>query len=158
MSNIFIHEVGPRDGLQAEKITVPLEEKIRWVEELLASGIDIIQLGSFVNPEKVPQMADTDEIFRHFVEKKAANVILSGLVLNERGLERGFDCGVEMFCMGVSASETHSLKNTGMTTNEAIQRILPMAKRAMAAGKKVQVSVQSAFGCGFEGPIESEKY
>lgn len=157
MSNIFIHEVGPRDGLQAEKLTVPLEEKIRWIEELFASGLDILQLGSFVNPEKVPQMADTDELFRRFAGRKPANVTLSGLVLNEKGLERGLDCGVEMFCMGVSASETHSLKNTGMTTSEALRRILPMANRAMEARKIVQASVQSAFGCGFEGPIEQDK-
>ncbi len=157
MQNIFIHEVGPRDGLQAEKISVPLQEKIRWVEGLLTAGIDIIQLGSFVNPEKVPQMADTDALFRHFAGTKPANVILSGLVLNEKGLERGLACGVEMFCMGVSASETHSRKNTGMTTAEALGRIVPMAKQALAAGKRIQVSVQSAFGCGFEGPIDPEK-
>jgi len=157
VSDIFIHEVGPRDGLQAEKVTVPLEEKIRWIEELFMSGIDVIQLGSFVNPGKVPQMADTDELFRHFAGKKPAGVMLSGLVLNEKGLERGLDCGVEMFCMGVSASETHSLKNTGMTTAEALRRIIPMAADAMAAGKKIQASVQSAFGCGFEGPIDSER-
>jgi len=156
MHNIFIHEVGPRDGLQAEKVTVPLEEKIRWVEALFASGIDIIQLGSFVNPEKVPQMADTDALFEHFIGNKPASVILSGLVLNEKGLERGLACGVEMFCMGVSASETHSKKNTGMTTTGALERIIPMAKQALAAGKKVQASVQSAFGCGFEGPIKQE--
>jgi hydroxymethylglutaryl-CoA lyase len=157
VSNIFIHEVGLRDGLQAEKVTVPLQEKIRWVEELFTSGLDILQLGSFVNPQKVPQMADTDELFRHFAGRKPDSILLSALVLNEKGLERGLDCGVEMFCMGVSASETHSLKNTGMTTTEALRRIVPMATRAMAARKKVQASVQSAFGCGFEGPIESEK-
>ncbi len=157
MQNIFIHEVGPRDGLQAEKITVPLEEKIRWVEGLLAAGVDIIQLGSFVNPEKVPQMADTDALFRRFAVTPSSRAILSGLVLNEKGLERGLACGVEMFCMGVSASETHSLKNTGMTTTEALRRIISMAKQALAAGKKVQASVQSAFGCGFEGPVEPEK-
>ena len=157
MHHIFIHEVGPRDGLQAEKVTVPLEEKIRWVEGLFAAGVDIVQLGSFVNPEKVPQMADTDALFRHFAGNKPANLTLSGLVLNEKGLERGLACGVEMFCMGVSASETHSQKNTGMTTSEALGRIIPMAKQAMAAGKKVQASVQSAFGCGFEGPISEEK-
>ncbi len=153
MDKLYIHEVGPRDGLQAEKTTVPLEEKIRWIEGLFASGVDIIQLGSFVNPEKVPQMADTDALFRHFAGQKPAHVTLSGLVLNEKGLERGLACGVEMFCMGVSASETHSRKNTGMTPAEAQARILPMAKQALAAGKKVQASVQSAFGCGFEGPI-----
>jgi hydroxymethylglutaryl-CoA lyase len=155
--NILIHEVGPRDGLQVERVTVPLQEKIRWIEELFTSGVDTIQLGSFVNPEKVPQMADTDALFRYFAGKKSDRVILSGLVLNEKGLERGLDCGVEMFCMGVSASETHSKKNTGMTTGEALGRIVPMAVRAMAEGKRVQASVQSAFGCGFEGPIAAEK-
>jgi len=159
MEKIYIHEVGPRDGLQVEKTTVPLEEKIRWIEILFTSGIDIIQLGSFVHPEKVPQMADTDELFRYFskAENKPEKVTLSGLVLNEKGLERGLACGVEMFCMGVSASETHSKKNTGMTPKEAQVRILSMAKEAQAAGKKVQASVQSAFGCGFEGPIAKEK-
>jgi hydroxymethylglutaryl-CoA lyase len=62
-----------------------------------------------------------------------------------------------MFCLGVSASETHSLKNTGMTTSEALRRIVSMARQALAAGKAVQASVQSAFGCGFEGPIEQER-
>jgi hydroxymethylglutaryl-CoA lyase len=159
MDKIYIHEVGPRDGLQVEKAAVPMEEKVRWIEGLFTSGIDIIQLGSFVNPEKVPQMADTDALFKHFSGsgKKPKNVTLSGLVLNEKGLERGLTCGVEIFCMGVSASETHSQKNTGMTSAEAQARIIPMAKQALAVGKKVQASVQSAFGCGFEGPIAKEK-
>lgn len=157
MQSIFIHEVGPRDGLQVEKAIVPLEEKVRWIEQLFLSGVDFIQVGSFVHPEKVPQMADTDALFRHFSGNKPANVILSGLVLNEKGLERGLACGVEMFCMGVSASETHSQKNTGMTTDEALKRIIPIAKSALAEGKKVQVSVQSAFGCGFEGPIDQTR-
>lgn len=157
MEKIIIHEVGPRDGLQAEKTAVPLEEKIRWIDGLCAAGIDIIQLGSFVNPQKVPQMADTDALFLHYAGNKPAGVTFSGLVLNEKGLERGLACGVEMFCMGVSASETHSLKNTGMNPAEALGRIIPMAKQAMAAGKSVQVSVQSAFGCGFEGAIEQGK-
>jgi hydroxymethylglutaryl-CoA lyase len=157
MDRIIIHEVGPRDGLQVEQGSVPLEEKIGWVEGVCAAGIDIVQLGSFVNPEKVPQMADTDLLFKHFSEHKPASVILSGLVLNEKGMERGMACGVELFCMGVSASETHSRKNTGMTPFEALSRIVPMAKKAMQSGKKVQASVQSAFGCGFEGPIAREK-
>jgi hydroxymethylglutaryl-CoA lyase len=156
MADVRIHEVGPRDGLQAEKAAVPFEEKIRWIEGLLNTGIDIIQLGSFVNPEKVPQMADTDALFRHFAQVGRV-VVLSGLVLNEKGLERGLSCGVELFCMGVSASETHSQKNSSMTPNEALGRIIPMAKKALAEGKRVQASVQSAFGCGFEGPIAGEK-
>jgi hydroxymethylglutaryl-CoA lyase len=160
MKDLIIHEVGPRDGLQVEKQPVPFETKVAWVEGLLGSGVDIIQLGSFVNPEKVPQMADSDRLFQHFSAagaKKPAGVTLSGLVLNEKGLDRGMACGVDMFCMGVSASETHSRKNTGMSPAEALARIVPMATQALGAGKKVQVSVQSAFGCGFDGPIESDK-
>jgi hydroxymethylglutaryl-CoA lyase len=154
---LFIHEVGLRDGLQAEKRIVQLEEKICWIEALFAAGVDVIQLGSFVHPDRVPQMADTDALFRHFIPRKPAGVTLAGLVLNQKGLERGLACGVEMFCMGVSASQTHSQKNTGMRTEEALERIMAMARQAMAADKMVQASVQSAFGCGFEGPIAQEK-
>lgn len=157
MARIVIHEVGPRDGLQMEKQVVPLEKKEEWIRGLMAAGVDIIQVGSFVHPEKVPQMADTDELFRHLVAAKGAETVLSGLVLNEKGLERGLKCGVEMFCMGASASETHSQKNTGMGTEEATRRIIGAAKEAVAAGKKVQVSVQSAFGCGFEGKIPEDR-
>lgn len=159
MQTIVIHEVGPRDGLQAEKVTVPIEEKKCWIEGLLPSGIDILQLGSFVNPEKVPQMADTDALFEYFssTRSKSERVTLSGLVLNEKGLERGLACGVEMFCMGVSASETHSQKNTGMSIAEALSRIIPMAKMALSTGKRVQVSVQSAFGCGYEGQVPADQ-
>lgn len=159
MKKIIIHEVGIRDGLQAEKEVVPTEQKINWIKELAETGVDIIQAGSFVNPKKMPQMADTDELFKYFSmpENKLHNVILSGLVLNEKGLERGMVCGVELFCMGVSASETHSQKNTGMTIIQATDRIIAMAKSAMASDKNVQVSVQSAFGCGYEGKISEEK-
>lgn len=157
--DIFIHEVGLRDGIQSEKVLVPFERKVQWAEKLMDTGVDIIQLGSFVNPEKVPQMADTNRLFSHFnsTGKKPNNVILSGLVLNEKGFERGMACGVEMFCMGVSASETHSLKNTGMSVDEALNRIIRIAKMGIESGKRVQVSVQSAFGCGYEGPVDEER-
>jgi len=156
---VLVHEVGLRDGLQMEKQVVPTERKIAWAEALLASGIDVLQLGSFVHPEKVPQMADTDRLFAHFSApgRKPATVVLSGLVLNEKGLDRGLACGVDMFCMGVSASETHSRKNTGMGMEDANRRIVAMAKSALGAGKRVQVSVQSAFGCGYEGKVPRER-
>jgi hydroxymethylglutaryl-CoA lyase len=140
-----------------ERQVVPLETKEAWIRSLMGSGLDIIQVGSFVHPDKVPQMADTDELFRRLTAGKTARVTLSGLVLNEKGLDRGLACGVEMFCLGASASETHSMKNSGMGTEEATRRIIGAAKQAVAAGKKVQVSVQSAFGCGFEGPIAEER-
>jgi hydroxymethylglutaryl-CoA lyase len=153
---IKIHEVGLRDGLQNESKIVPTELKLKWAEFLSNSGIDILQLGSFVHPDKMPQMADTDLLFEKFnsIPHKA---VLSGLVLNEKGMERGLKCGVEMFCMGVSASDTHSKKNTGMTTDEALKRIIAMAKEMIQNGNRVQVSIQSAFGCGFEGKISGDK-
>ena len=157
MTRIVLHEVGPRDGLQMEKQVVPIEMKEAWIRGSMAAGLDIVQVGSFVHPEKVPQMADTDELFRRLAAGRTARTILSGLVLNEKGLERGLACGVEMFCMGASASETHSQRNTGMGTEEATKRIVAAAAQAVSAGAKVQLSVQSAFGCGFEGPVPEER-
>jgi hydroxymethylglutaryl-CoA lyase len=158
-NQIIIHEVGMRDGLQMEKQTVPLEKKLEWIDGTMHAGVDIIQVGSFVHPTKVPQMADTDRLFAELMKpgRKPENVILSGLVLNEKGLERGLTCGVEMFCMGVSASETHSQKNTGMSIAEATDRIIVIARTAKEAGRRVQVSVQSAFGCGYEGNVPQER-
>ncbi len=153
MSEPLIHEVGMRDGLQAEQAIVPTDRKIAWIEKLMASGVDVVQAGSFVNPAVLPQMADTDAVFRHLAARRPLAARLSALVLNEKGLERGLAAGVDYFCMGVSASETHSRKNTGMSTAEATGRILAMAHRAVQAGATVQLSVQSAFGCGYEGAI-----
>src|SRR5512140_2343983 len=155
---LVLHEVGPRDGLQVEVRTVPTDTKLAWIEGLLAAGVDVVQVGSFVHPEKVPQMADTDELFRRLAARPApARGLLSGLVLNEKGLDRALACGVPLVCLGVSASDTHSRKNTGMDTAEATCRIVATAKKAVAAGRAVQVSVQSAFGCGFEGPVPEER-
>ncbi len=152
---IVVHEVGPRDGLQMERQVVPTAQKLRWIRDLIAAGLDVVQVGSFVHPEKVPQMADTDRVFAEL--GKPEGVVLSALVLNERGLERAAAAGVGMLCMGVSASETHSRRNTGMGIAEATERIVAMARRAQDAGTKVQVSVQSAFGCGYEGAVPEER-
>jgi hydroxymethylglutaryl-CoA lyase len=159
MAALIVHEVGLRDGLQAEAAVVPTEQKLAWFGQLAASGVDLIQVGSFVHPAKVPQMADTDQLFTTLNEPDARppHVVLSGLVLNEKGIDRGLACGVDYFCMGVSASDTHSRQNTGMGTAEAADRIIAMARHAVEYGKGVQVSVQSAFGCGFEGAIPEDR-
>jgi hydroxymethylglutaryl-CoA lyase len=157
MKHIVVHEVGPRDGLQMERQVVPTDIKENWIRRTMESGVDIVQVGSFVHPVKVPQMADTDELIRRLVKDKQSSVILAGLALNERGMERGLECGVEMFALGASASETHSMKNTGMASMDAAHRIVTAGQKAMTAGKKVQVSVQSAFGCGFEGPVSEDR-
>ena len=158
MRPLLIHEVGLRDGLQAEAQVVPTDLKLGWLERLLDAGLDILQAGSFVHPAKVPQMADTDELFRRLRGRpRRGGTLLSALVLNEKGLERALACGVELVCLGASASETHSRKNTGMGSEEATRRILATALEARKAGMRVQVSVQSAFGCGFEGPVSEAR-
>lgn len=157
MPKLVLHEVGPRDGLQVEKQTVPTATKLAWIERSLAAGVDVVQAGSFVHPEKVPQMADADELFRRLAARRTGAGVLSGLVLNEKGLDRALACGVSLVCMGISASDTHSRKNTGMGSADATRRIVATAKRAVEAGRAVQVSVQSAFGCGYEGPVPEER-
>jgi len=155
---ILIHEVGLRDGLQMEHSVVPTETKLQWLQRMIGCGLPIIQVGSFVHPKLVPQMADTDALFRQAQSLRTGSApVFSGLVLNEKGLDRGLEVGVELFCMGVSASETHSMKNTRMSVEQATGEIIGMAGRAVQSGARVQVSVQSAFGCGYEGPIPEEK-
>ncbi|MBD3333845.1 hydroxymethylglutaryl-CoA lyase [candidate division GN15 bacterium] len=156
MADIIIHEVGPRDGLQAEKQSVPTAKKLEWIRALDGAGVDIVQIGSFVHKEKVAQMADTDELFG-ILAKEEHKAVYSGLALNEKGVERGLACGVQMFCLGVSASDTHSYKNTRMSAEDALRRVVAIAKEVLASGARVQVSVQSAFGCGFEGRVPEER-
>ncbi len=156
MSAILIHEVGPRDGLQAEAGVVPSLVKLDWIRRVADSGVDIVQVGSFVRGDKVPQMADTDDLFRTLAGE-SHRALLSALVLNDKGLERALAVGVPLICLGVSASETHSRKNTGMGTDDAQRRIIALALEARQAGRRVQVSVQSAFGCGFEGAIAEDR-
>lgn len=161
MKKLVIHDVGLRDGLQVEKTIVPTETKLLWLKKLIDANIKFIQVGSFVNPQVLPQMSDTDKIFELINNQDIDfhvpdDVILSALILNEKGLERAIKSKVKKILMGVSASETHSQKNTRMSTSEATKRIINIAKEAISAGYEVQVSVQSAFGCGYEGKVPKE--
>ncbi len=157
LDGVTLHEVGPRDGLQFEKQVVPTAQKLEWIRSLVAAGVDIVQVGSFVRADKVPQMADSEELFQALLAGKQGGPVLSALVLNPRGLERALRAGAQMICMGVSASDTHSRKNTGKGTIAAQQDVIVMALEAAFAGVIVQVSVQSAFGCGFEGRVPEDR-
>jgi len=108
-----------------------------------------------VSPKAVPQMADAEEVVKGFARNP--QVRYTALWLNEKGLERALAAGADLVCAGVSASETHSVKNTGMGVAEATGRIIGIAQRAQAEGKRVQLSVQSAFGCGYEGRVPPER-
>ena len=158
VSGVFFQEVGLRDGIQGEDKLVPTAVKAGWAERLLASGLDLVQLGSFVRADLVPQMADSEELISGLLRKDPALAgRLSALALNEKGLERGLKCGVKIFSLGSSASETHSLKNTGMGREEAALRGAAMAREAAKAGAAVHALVHSSFGCGYEGRVDPDK-
>lgn len=159
-TNIILHDVGLRDGLQSISKIVDTGTKIKWLQKLIDANVQYIQVGSFVNPKVLPQMADTDEIFmliNNGEVRRNPDTILTALILNEKGMERAINSKVDKILMGVSASETHSQKNTKRSVDEATNRIIEIAKQCRAEGFDIQVSVQSAFGCGFEGKIEPQK-
>lgn len=154
-TRITIEEEVLRDGLQNEKRLFSTKEKLSLVQSLIESGIKRIQIGSFVHPKWVPQMANTDEVFHKL--PKDNGITYTALILNRKGLERAIACGVRHLSMSVSASETHSRKNTNCSTEEAWSRIESLILEAKDHGIAVRAGVMTAFGCAYEGAIPPEK-
>jgi len=150
-AKVVLHEVVLRDGIQNEKKLVSTEEKIRLIDRLTASGLRRIEVSSFVNPGLVPQMADAEELWRRIDRRK--DVRYSALVLSERGLARAVACGVPHVGVFVSASETHSRKNSNKTIAGALREALALIRKAHASGIKVRAGVMNAFGCAYEGKV-----
>lgn len=153
MPREFVHlqEVGPRDGLQNEQIPLTPEIRASLVNRLVACGISRIQIGSFVNPRRVPQMLGTNLVW-HLI-KKTPSVRFSVLVLNEKGLEAALKERIPHIEVYVSASETHSIKNTGFTVDEALLKAVKIIDTAIEAGLTVTAGVMCAFGCFYEGRV-----
>jgi len=154
-AEILFEDETLRDGLQMESRLFNLEEKIGIFNLLVEAGIKRIQVGSFVHPKVVPQMADTDELVRILLTRPG--VLLTGLILNERGLERALACGLTHVSMSVSASDTHSRKNANRSAEEALTSMTSLISKARQAGLSVRAGVQCAFGCVYEGRIPEEK-
>jgi hydroxymethylglutaryl-CoA lyase len=150
-SEVLIEDEALRDGLQNEKRIFSLEEKVALIEALVAAGVRRIQVGSFVHPKRVPQMADTDALIAAL--EPVEGVTYSALVLNSAGLDRALAAGVKHLSISVSASETHSRKNANKSVGEALADIAPTIERALKEGVAVRAGIQSALGCGFEGAI-----
>lgn len=140
-----------RDGLQIESRLFSLEEKIDLFHLLKNAGLGRIQVGSFVHPGMVPQMADTDVLIRTLGTQ---GIVVSALLLNGRGLERALACGVAHVSMSVSISDTHSRKNTRRSAREGLEGMVELIREATAAGLHVRAGLQSAFGCVYEGEIQ----
>lgn len=148
-------EVGPRDGFQFERRSIPIDLKVAVIRALAAAGLETIQVVSFVHPERVPQMADAETLLAAL--PSLPGVRYNGLVLNERGLDRALTTRLASVEISVSASDTHSRRNTGMPRREAFTRCERMLRRAKEAGLHVRASVQCALGCVYEGPIPPER-
>nr|WP_321981540.1 hydroxymethylglutaryl-CoA lyase [uncultured Cohaesibacter sp.] len=152
---VLIEDEFLRDGLQNEKRAFSVEEKLGFVAQLEEAGVQRIQIGSFVHPKWVPQMANTDELFTRL--KPREGVTYTALVLNGAGLDRALAVGVRHLSISVSASETHSQKNTNRSVDEGRAKIKPVIEKALGEGVSVRAGIQSALGCGFEGHIDPDR-
>lgn len=153
-TTVRIMEVGPRDGLQIEQRIVPTLEKIRMVELLADAGVPEIEVGSFVNPRAVPQMADTGEVFAGI--RKKGGVTYRGLWLNAKGLDRAIENGrVDIDGkLTLTASETFIRRNTNRTIDDTLAEMPEWIARYRTAGlEATSLGLMAAFGCNFEGYI-----
>lgn len=151
---VELKEVGPRDGLQNEKIWIPTEEKVEWINMLSYSGVREIEYSSFVNPQWIPSLKDAREVGRMIYRNP--DVIYSALVPNEIGLEAALETGVDRVSVFMSASETHNKRNINKTIDETYSILANVIKDAKQAGKKVTGYVSTVFECPFEGKVERE--
>ena len=151
-SAIHLVEVAPRDGLQNEARTVPTDAKIRFVDALSSTGLEEIEVSSFVSPKWVPQLADAAEVFAGIT--RAPGVIYSALVPNRRGLDGAIAARADKVAVFTAASETFSLRNTNATIAESLDRFRPVLRDAPMP---VRGYVSTAFHCPFEGPISPDQ-
>src|SRR5450830_1224956 len=145
--DVLISEVGPRDGLQSVKATMPTADKLRWIDALVAAGLREIEVCSFVPAKLLPQMADATEVVRHALTHKGVTVM--ALVPNLRGAESALKAGVHKLTIPVSVSAAHSMANVRKTREEMIAevRAIVRLRDEMAPGVKVEAGLSTAFGC-----------
>ena len=154
-STARVFEVGPRDGLQNESIILPVASKLALIERLTASGLRDIEIGSFVHPRWVPQMAATDEVAAAVAGRE--DVRYWALVPNLKGLERAIDCGIRHVAVFMSSSETHNQRNVNRSIAESLEGLRQVIAEATADGLEVRAYISTVFGCPFEGPVDFER-
>ena len=152
---VEIVDVSPRDGLQSQPVLVSTEDKLALINRLIGAGVRRMEVASFVNPKRVPQMADAEQVVSGLPQRDDVRFI--GLVLNPRGFERAAACGIgEINCV-VAASDAFNQRNQGATTEETMAVIEALTKQAQAAGMDMGVTISAAFGCPFEGEVPKER-
>lgn len=154
---VVICEVGPRDGLQSEDKVLSVDEKVELIDKLSDAGYKVIEVGSFVSPKAVPQMASTDEVFKKIQKKEG--VEYRAFIANLKGVERAIECGCKKVKLNVSASNKHNLANLNMTPAESVSKFKESVDLALSNGLEISGSISMPFGSPWEHtiPIEDVK-
>jgi hydroxymethylglutaryl-CoA lyase len=151
---VRIVEVGPRDGLQNEKMPVSVEGRVAFIEALLAAGLHTVEVGAFVSPKAIPQMVGSDEVLRRVSQHAAGEFHV--LVPNEKGYETAHTAGAKVIAVFGSASEGFSRANINCSVAESIERFKPVIGRAKADGVKVRGYISCVLGCPYDGEIKPQ--
>ena len=153
--SVRLVEVGPRDGLQNEKQPISVADKVRLVDDLTAAGLSYIEVGSFVSPKWVPQMAGSAEVFAGI--QRQPGVTYAALTPNLKGLEAALEVKVEEVAVFAAASEAFSQKNINCSISESLQRFVPVMEAAQQHGIRVRGYVSCVLGCPYEGEVAPEQ-
>ncbi len=153
--SVRLVEVGPRDGLQNEKQPISVADKVRLVDDLSAAGLSYIEVGSFVSPKWVPQMAGSAEVFAGI--KRKPGITYAALAPNLKGFEAALEAKVEEVAVFAAASEAFSQKNINCSIAESLQRFVPLLEAAKAANVRVRGYVSCVLGCPYDGDVAPEQ-
>jgi hydroxymethylglutaryl-CoA lyase len=148
-------EVGPRDGLQNEHVTVSTADKIAFIDRLSAANLPVIEVSAFVSPKWVPQMADAAQVFAGITRRPGTRY--TALVPNLAGLDRAMSAGVTEIAVFAASTETFSRKNINQSIEESLAAYKQVCDRALPSGIKVRGYVSTAFGCPFEGDVAPQR-
>ena len=153
--HVRLVEVGPRDGLQNEKQPISVADKVRLVDDLSAAGLSYIEVGSFVSPKWVPQMAGSDEVFARIKQK--TGITYAALTPNLKGFEGALAAGVKEVAVFAAASEAFSQKNINCSISDSLERFVPVMEAAKANGVRVRGYVSCVLGCPYDGAIDPQQ-
>ena len=153
--HVTVVEVGPRDGLQGEPLTVDTAAKIELIDRLSATGLRAIEVTSFVSPERIPQLADAEAVWGGI--RRRDGVVYPVLVPNMRGLERARDAGVTHIAVFTAVSDSFCRKNLHCSLAESLDRYAPVITTARDAGMQVRAYLSCALGCPYEGAVDPQR-
>lgn len=154
--DILISEVGPRDGLQSVKATMPTELKLQWISALASAGLREIEIGSFVSPKLLPQMADAAQLVAH--GRSLPGLFVTALVPNLKGAQAAFEAGVHKITMPISVSEPHSLSNIRKTHAQVFEEVRSVValRNTQFPHIQIEAGLSTVFGCTIQGEVPED--